>query len=302
MTVNKKKTKTKIIVKVLALVLVIIAIFTGGYFCLDKLVVPKYFGSYGIKNVPDLVGVVTSLYKSPNESKFITNGYTKTDLSNAIDKLQAADYKIDDDGVITEENMPVFKGDGELVLTDKEFAAVCNKLIENGMLDGALPNLNYLNVINISVLEVIIKPDEETVFAENRYAAANISFIAKIDTEDIREQIAIQMQTPVFLLNMIIPDMLYFEVSYDFDLSKQEAERVSNGSIAINGRTSEQSTILINLLIDFIFPTEENMNIEKFTNEIGKVALEGVDALGNFQFADGLGATGKECGLVVNPL
>ncbi len=299
---TNKNTKRGIIVRIVALLAAIIVIFAGGYFCLDKVIVPKYFGTYGINNVPDLVGVVTSLYKSPNESKFITNGHTKTDLSNAIEKLQSAGYKIDEQGVITEENMPSFKGDGQLILTDKEFASVCNKLIENGMLDDALPNLNYLNVINISILEVIITPDEDFETSENRYDSANISFIAKIETDDIREQIASQMETPVFLLNMIIPDVLYFEVSYDFDLSKQESERVTNGSIAINGRTSEQSEVLINLLIDFIFPEDENMNLSKFTNEIGKVALEGVDALGDFKFASGLGSSGKQNGLVVNPI
>lgn len=299
---TNKNTKRGIIVRIVALLAAIIVIFAGGYFCLDKVIVPKYFGTYGINNVPDLVGVVTSLYKSPNESKFITNGHTKTDLSNAIEKLQSAGYKIDEQGVITEENMPSFKGDGQLILTDKEFASVCNKLIENGMLDDALPNLNYLNVINISILEVIITPDEDFETSENRYDSANISFIAKIETDDIREQIASQMETPVFLLNMIIPDVLYFEVSYDFDLSKQESERVTNGSIAINGRTSEQSEVLINLLIDFIFPEDENMNLSKFTNEIGKVALEGVDALGDFKFASALGSSGKQNGLVVNPI
>ena len=102
---TNQKTKRGIIIRIVALVATIIAIFAGGYFCLDKVIVPKYFGNYGINNVPDLVGVVTSLYKSPNESKFITNGHTKTDLSNAIEKLQSAGYKIDEQGVITEENM-----------------------------------------------------------------------------------------------------------------------------------------------------------------------------------------------------
>lgn len=296
-----KSTKSKIIARVIAFLCVVISVFGGGYFLLDKVVVPKYFGVYGIDNVPSLVGVVTSLYKSPNEAKLVTNGYTQTDLTNAITKLQNANYKIDGNGVITEENMPYFKGDGQLSLSDKEFAAICNKLIENGMLDEALPNLNYLNVINISILEVIIAPNEESKISDNRYNSANISFIAKIETDDIREQIASQMETPVFLLNMIIPDVLYFEVSYDFDLSKQESERISNGSIAINGRTSKQSEVLINLLIDFIFPEEDGMDIEKFTNSIGDVALQGIDALGDFNFASGLGSSGMQNGIVINP-
>ena len=220
-------------------------------------------------------------------------------MRDAVDRVFGV---IDDNGVITQDHMPSFKGNGQLELTDKEFAAVCNKLIENGMLNDALPNLNYLNVINFSILQVIITPNEEFKNGTNRYDAANISFIAKIETDDIREQIATQMDTPLFLLNMIIPDMLYFEVSYDFDLTKQEGERVTNGSIAINGRTSKQSKILIDLLIDFIFPENENMNIEKFTNEVGKIALEGIDALGDFKFASKLGSTSVQNGIVVNPI
>ncbi len=279
-----KKRKVKIFGKLFTTVVIIIAIFAVGYFSLDKLVIPKYFGNYGISGFPDLVGVVTSLYKSPKESKFITNGYTAVDLSGAVGKLQSAQYKIEDDGTIKKENITSFKGDGTVTLTDKEFAAISNKLIENGMLTDALPNLNFLNVLNVSVLQVIITPDEESIDANDRYDSAEISFIAKIETDDIREQIALQMQTPEFLLNMIIPDVLYFEVVYDFDLAKNENERIKNALIAINGRTSEQSEILINLLIDFIFPADEQMDLQKFTSEVGKIALEAVDALGEFKF------------------
>ena len=281
---------------------VIIAIFSGGYFFLDKLIVPKYFGSYGINNVPDLVGVVTSLYKSPKESKLVTNAYTQTDFSNAINSLQNANYLISDDGTIEEKNFEIFKGNKEVVLTDKEFASICNKLIdEDGILVEALPNLNYLNIINISILEVIITPDEDSKVGD-KYNAANISFIAKLDTVDIREQIATQMETPLFLLNMIIPDILYFQVSYDLDLTKAESERVDNGEIAINGRTTKQSEVLMNLLIDFIFPEEEKMDLEKFTETFGNIILQGIDVLGDFKFVSGLGISGKQNGVYVNPL
>lgn len=294
-----KNGKTKIIGKLAATLCVVIAIFAAGYFSLDKLIIPKYFGQYGINSLPNLVGVVTSLYSSPKESKFVTNGYTQNDLTNAIDLLQDSNYKIEDNGTIIKDNMASFKGEGELFLTDREFAAICNQLIKNGMLDEALPNLNYLNVMNISILEVIITPNEESIDSDGKFNAAEISFIAKIETDDIREQIALQMETPKFLLNMIIPDVLYFEVSYDFDLTKTESERVSNGSISINGRTSKQSQILIDLLIDFIFPEEDNMDIEKFTAEVGKISLEGVDALGDFKFASGLGSTSTQNGIFI---
>lgn len=301
-----KKKKTKIFGKVFALFVIVVAIFFSGYLFLDKLIVPKYFGSYGIYNVPDLVGVVTSLYKNPNESKFITNGHDNIDLDSAIDVLQNANYKVNDEGKIEEQYFENIKGDQAIHLTDKQFASIVNKFLqdETGILVSELPNLNYLNAMNISILEVIITPNKNSLVdgSENLYNAANISFVAKIETIDIREQIAEQMQTPIFLLNMIIPDVLYFEVSYDFDLSEQETNRVKNGSISINDRTSEQSEILINLLIEFIFPEEEQMNLQKFTTTFGDIILQGIDLLGEFKFADKLGKLQKQNGIYINPV
>lgn len=292
-----KKDKSGFWGKIIITLCVIIAIFAGGYFFLDRLVIPKYFGQYGINSVPDLVGVVSSLYKSPNESKLITNGYTAVDLKNAITKLQASGYKIADDGTVNPDDYDNFKGDKPVSLTDKEFAAVCNKMVNNGMLVDALPNLNYLNVLNITLLQVEITPEDESFDGEG-YTSANMSLIIKIDTTDVREQIAEQMQTPLFLLNMIIPDTLYFSVSYDFDLTATDSDR-TNGSIAINGRSAEQSELLINLLIDFIFPKEDDMNLEKFTMAVGDVALKGIDALGDFKFMKNMG-TNKENGFLIN--
>lgn len=291
----KKKNSLGIIWKIIATLCVIVAIFVSGYFVLDKAIVPKYFGKYGINNVPDLVGVVTSLYKNPKESKLVTNGYTANDFSSSIKKLQTAGYKINNDGTINKDE--TFKGDGRLELTDREFAAVCNKMLENGMLVDALPNLNYLNTINITLLQVVVTPDEDAVDGEG-YSAGNISFIVKINTVDVREQIAVQMQTPSYLLNMIIPDNLYFTVSYDFDLKGQDSDR-TNGTIAINGRTAEQSELLINLLVSFIFPEEENMNLEKFTKSLGDIALQGIDALGECKFIKNVDGKNQN-GLLIN--
>ena len=291
-----KSKRSGILGKVLITLCIVIAIFAGGYFLLDKAIVPKYFGQYGINSIPDLAGVVTSLYKNPNEKKLITNGYTQTDLSNSVTKLQAADYKIDNDGKITDKNN--FKGHGKVELTDREFAAVCNKLLEDGALADALPNLNYLNTMQISLLQVIITPNEDS-FDGDGYNAANISFIIKINTVDIRAQIATQMQTPTYLLNMIIPDDLYFTVSYDFDLTKTENERITQSTIAINGRTAKQSELLINLLIGFIFPEEDEMNYEKFTNSIGEIALKGIDAIGEFKFIKNVDGKNQN-GILIN--
>lgn len=295
-----KKKKVKLLSKIMITLCLILAVFVGGYFFLDKTIIPKYFGQYGIGGVSDLVGVVTSLYKSPNESKMITNGYTPTDTSNAISKLRTANYKIEEDGTILEENFNSFQGNANVELTDREFAAVCDKMLKNGILVDVLPELNYLNVINISLLELIITPDEDS-FDGSGFTSANIEFILKINTESIREQIASQMDTPLFLLNMIIPDNLYFTVTYDLDLTKQEESR-ANGTIAINGRTAKQSKVLIELLIDFIFPESDEMNYEKFIQSVGDIALEGIDVLGDFKFIQKESSSGKlENGILITP-
>ena len=295
-----KKKKVKLFSKIMITLCLIAAIFVGGYFFLDKTIIPKYFGQYGINGISDLVGVVTSLYKNPNESKMITNGYTQTDTSNAISKLQTANYKIENDGTILSENFKNFQGDANVELTDREFAAVCDKMLENGILIDVLPELNYLNVINMSLLEFIITPDS-TSFDGVGYTRANIKFILKINTENIREQIANQMQTPLFLLNMIIPDNLYFTVAYDVDLEKEENSR-ANGTIAINGRTAEQSKVLIELLIDFIFPESDGMNYQKFIQSVGDIALKGIDVLGDFKFIQKTSSSGKvDNGILITP-
>ena len=291
---NNRK-KSGILVKVCVFLASFLAIIFGGYFLLDKLVVPKYFGQFGIGGINDLVDVVSSLYNSPKEAKLIKNGYTQIDLTNAISKLQNANYKIEDDGTIKEENINVFKGDGKLELTDREIASVCNEFLGNGLLEDSLSHLNYLNITKISLLDLIITIDEESIDEETlTYSRAIIDFIIKVDTTNLREQIAEQMHTPIYLLKMIIPDLMYFEVNYEIDLSKEENR--TNGSIAINGRSAEKSENLINILIGFIFNDEDEMDLEKFTSEIGNVALQGIDSLGEFKFVK----LDKQAGIVVN--
>lgn len=291
---NNRK-KSGILVKVCVFLASFLAIIFGGYFLLDKLVVPKYFGQFGIGGINDLVDVVSSLYNSPKEAKLIKNGYTQIDLTNAISKLQNANYKIEDDGTIKEENINVFKGEGKLELTDREIASVCNEFLGNGLLEDSLSHLNYLNITKISLLDLIITIDEESIDEETQtYSRAIIDFIIKVDTTNLREQIAEQMHTPIYLLKMIIPDLMYFEVNYEIDLSKEENR--TNGSIAINGRSAEKSENLINILIGFIFNEEDEMDLEKFTSEIGNVALQGIDSLGEFKFFK----LDKQAGIVVN--
>ena len=290
-----KKKNSGILAKIIILLSFILAVFAGGYFFLDKLIVPKYFKQYRINGLGDLVNVVSSLYSTPNEAKMITNGYTQTDFSNAVSKMQKAGYKIESDGTIKSENMSEFKGVGKLELTDREFAAVCNEFLDNGLLEESLSDLNYLNITELSVLDLVVTLNEKSKIDDtNTYTKANIDFIIKVNTTKLREQIAEQMDTPIYLLKMIIPDVLYFAVSYDIDL--EEEQNRSNGIIQINGRSPEKSEALINVLVGFIFDEKEEMNLAKFVNEIGNVALQGIDALGDFKFAK----YEKQAGIVIN--
>jgi len=278
---KKEKKDSGVWSKILILLGVVVAIVFGGYFFLDKVIIPSYFSEYGINGMGDLLGVVNSLYKNPKEDKLVTNGWSNSDYQSASTKLDESGYNIDENGDIIIEG---FKENATTVeLTDREFAAVCNKLIDKGILTDVLPNLNYVNLLNVSILEVNIVPKEESK-NDDVYTAANINFIAKLETSDLIVQIEKQMETPKSLLKMIIPEVLYFTVSYDIDLEKNSEERIEQGTIAINGQAAKQSEILINLLIDFIFPPEDGMNLMKFTETFGDIILKGIDELGEFQF------------------
>ena len=124
-----KKRTSGILAKIFALLCIVSAIFAGGYFFLDKLIVPKYFGRYGIGGMGDLINVVSSLYTVPNESKFVTNAYSKSDFTRAIEQLRDSGYLIAEDGTIYTEEGRDFKGEGNVKLSDREFASVCNKLL-----------------------------------------------------------------------------------------------------------------------------------------------------------------------------
>jgi len=109
-------------------------IVCGGYFLLDRVVVPKYFSSYGINNMGDLVGMMSTLYNMPNEKQIITNGYVENiDLPNAIAKLTAeeAHYPIKENGTFDFEAFAEGqRGAGGISLTDRELASVLDKLLD----------------------------------------------------------------------------------------------------------------------------------------------------------------------------
>lgn len=293
-----KKGKLGFIVKIMAVFSFVVAIFACGYFSLDKVIIPRNFAHYGISSIKDLTNVFASLYGVPDEKDIVENGYAEKDLESAVEKLQNAGYKIEDDGTILQENILSFKDNvkEQLFLTNNEITAVCDKLVQSGILAQNLQHLNYIDVVNISVLDFVITPDKNSYDEEtSSYGKANVKSIVKINTKALCEQMAIQMETTEALLNVIIPENMYFTIDYDIDLRMRSDSRAV-GTISVNGKKAEKSEVLINLLIDFIFPKEDEMTFDKFTKAIGDVALSAIDTLGQFNFV--VNETTKEIGLM----
>ena len=287
MGVRKKKGRFFI---TLSLVIFFIAgFFVGGYFLLDKAIVPKYFGDYGIHSMGDLVGMVKTLYSSPNESNLVKNGFSALDTKNAEDKLKnifpvledtsELDYSAISNGVVKDNlQFPI-----TIQFSDKELAGVLNKMLEGDILSKKLPTLDYISTIGINVLELVIEP--ETLAEGFNPDSAKVHAIFKVNTTNVREQMAAELGINMFLLNMIIPDVLYLTVDYNLELA-DDGWVYNDGNISVNGRTSKQSEILLNLLIGFIFPEEEEMNLEKLTSSFGDIMQTGLDILGQAEYIE----------------
>ena len=174
-------------------------------------------------------------------------------------------------------------------------------MLESGILASKLPNLNYIDTININVLELIIEP--AVIRNENgtsRYSEekADISFTCKIDTSSVRNQMAIAMDTPLFLLNMIVPETLYIRLDYTIEKNEQGEWASTNGFIGVNGRTAKDSEVLLNLLIDFVFPVEEEMSLDTLSSEFGNILVQGVELLGNISIKAEIGSN-KDNGIIL---
>ena len=295
MVEKKRKNKSLgFLIKLFVALVTIVAVIFGVYFSLDRLIVPKYFKTYGINNMHDLVAMVKTLYNSPDESEIITNGYSAADLKSATKKFKEANFPMTDNGDV--DYMAISEGEGredlvsgEYAFTDREISAILDQMLssENGVLSSNLPNIKYIETININLLEIIITPiklgvDEQQndVYYTDR---ANVSFTAKIDTSAVRNQMAKAMDTPLFLLNMIVPETLYITVDYDMQKFDDGEWKSDDGYISVNGRTAKDSQILLNLLIDFVFPIEDEMTVDKLCNEFGNIIILGLDVFGDVE-------------------
>jgi len=298
----KKHKRSGFFAKLFVVLAILVAVVCGAYFAIDKLVVPKYFEAYGIHNMHELVGMMKTLYNSPDEKEFITNGYTKIDTRNANQKLINASVDkcletAPDSGEV--DYAKISSGDfsiepGSYHFTDREVGSILNDMANSGVLASSLPNLKYLNDIDISVLEFIVTPESVEVDGKPEYLTnkADISCVFKIDTTLVRSKMAAEMDTPIFLLNMIIPKNMYIEVNYRLALNEQNQWTIENEDMAVNGRTVEQSEILINLMINFIFPEEDEMTATKLTQICGDILLNGIGLLGDLSFEYNIDSSG----------
>lgn len=302
----------------LSLVIFILGgIVLGGYFVLDKAVVPKYFGEYGIYNMNELVGMMRTLYSTPHESQIVTNGFTSTDLESAKVKLKS--YPIREDGTFDFDRFNSGeRGDGDVFITDRELASVLDKLLESKEFSDLLPDLVNFNTLNISVKEVSISlieqednsdPEEvvqdtpqegDTIIADS----AHIKFIALIDTTNVRGLMADQMQIPLFLLNMIIPKTMYITLNYNVKINSgaESSWQVTDGGLAVNGSTEKQSEVLLKLLIKFIFGEETDMTPSQLLSDLADIIEQGVDLFGDIQFTTKTSTIKNQTGIYLLPV
>ena len=286
---KKKNSRGLFFVKLFVVLATIVAIVFGAYFALDKLVVPKYFKDYGINNMHDLVAMMTTLYNSPDEEDIITNGYTRAEQKKGVNKLIEIGFPTDNTGELDYFEIANGVDEGKFVageygFTDREIASLLDLMLSEGVLASKLPNLNYIDTIKINVLELIIEPTEIDDGNGNiTYAndSAKVSFTFKFDTSSVRTQMATAMNTPMFLLDMIVPETMYITVDYNIEKNELGDWVSSDSFIGINGRTAKDSEILLNLLIDFIFPPEDEMTLEKFSSECGNILIQGMELLGS---------------------
>ena len=287
---SKKKRYTFFIKLFIALATIVAVVFCA-YLAIDKLVVPKYFKDYGINNMHDLVAMVKTLYNTPDEKDIITNGYTQADQRSAVKKLISANFPSVSETELdyAEISQGLDKSSlvsGQYEFTDREIAGILDQMLDSGILASQLPNLKYLDTININILELTITPTE---FTDNEGIvyydtdSANVSFTFKLDTSSVRTQMAHTMDIPTFFLDMIVPKTMYITINYNLFIDDYGVWQVGEGSIAVNGRTAKDSEILLNLLIEFIFPEEDQMTIDKFSIEFGNILIKGMDMLGQIR-------------------
>lgn len=322
----KKKTRSYRFLINLCIILVVLAgVVAGGFLALDKVVVPKYFGKYGINSMRELVDMVKTMHAVPSESDFVKNPHSKKDKTNAKNKLLEVGFpkllngEINYSEVIKEDFFVVTSPEypnNYLELSDTEVAAMMDDILDSGVLIPELKDLSYLDTLSMEVTEVIItptgkptkiilsdstsestddpegeepseEPTEEPEAEEvNSYLSARISITIKVNLSDAITQMSKNLDVPLFLLNMIIPNRMYITSSFNTSINEVGLWEYSDTSLTVNAKTQKQSEVVLNLLISFIYPEDEEMSIEKLSNEIADMVRYSLELIGEITFAD----------------
>ena len=291
---TKKQRIAGFFIKLFIVLAIIGSIGVGAFFILDKAVVPSYFGKYGIGGLGDLVQMVKVMHNAPNESKFITNPYTKINEDSVIRKLKNAGIPVDENNTILFDQIAdgdyVISpdADNEVFVSDKEMSAILSQMFKSEYLLSVeyFKNLDYFNTISIEAKEIIIEQAgiDSTSGGYEFSDSAHVSFTIKLDTKVAQSVMAEKMDVPFFLLNLIMPDFLYMTTSYDIEVLENGNYEISNAEIGVNGRTPKQSRILLNMLLAFIYPEDENMTISKLGETFASALNDGMNILGDIKF------------------
>ena len=291
MAKNKRAKKTATLLLIIFTVLAVIGgIGLAGYFVLDRVVVPKYFGKYNINNLNDLVKMVKVMHGTPAESEFIKHPYSADDEASAIKKLKDAGVPIENGEIIFKDiaaGQYVITATDDVFITDHEMAAILGQMLKSEYLVSYFSKLEYFGTLDFESKEVVIVPSGETTIDEygNKISdSAHVSLTIKLDTTNALSKMSAEMDVPLFLLIMIMPKHLYISCNYDIEILSDGTYAGKNATLGINGRTPEQSEILLNMLISFIFSKEDEMTIEKLADEFGNVVNSGLKILGEVEF------------------
>lgn len=283
-------------IRLIIVLSIIFGIGFSGYLVIDRAVIPNYFGKYGIHNFKDLIEMVQTMYNTPEEKDFITHPFKAADETSALNKLENAnipivDGKIDFNQIIDGkvEINPEVKENGEY-FSDTEMAAVLDQMLQSGILSSYLNDLSYIDTLSIHARELIITVIEDDTMTEldgSRHSnSAKVSLTVKVDTTKAQKHMAKQMDVPIFLLNLIMPDVLYMTTAYNVTIDSEGKYVTTNTLITVNGRNKKQSEILLNLLIAFIFPEEDEMTVEKLGETFADITNSGLSILGDVRFTN----------------
>ena len=288
---ERKKNKLKVFTIIGIVIIFLVGIMAGGYLLIDKGMVPNYLGKYGINNLHELVQLANTIYKTPTERELITNPYTVSDSAMLTEKLTNAGFPVLTNGDI---NYPSIANneytltpsddftDSHLILIDTEIASMLNTALKADALTNDIPNISFLDTSNIDILELSINPQTTEVNVETNIA--NIDIITKLNTKAIRSQMAKNLDTPPFLIDWLIPDIMYLKFTFDVKINSDGDYEYNNCALSVNAKTAEQSEVLLNLLISFIYPEEQNVTIEVLSNEFCTLATSCINILGDYSY------------------